>query len=200
MLFMECHIEIEQSSKLEQAVRLVQAGQRDAFREIVDAMLPAVRALAAGRSLPGVDVDEVVQRTFVEAFQTIGQFTAGTNLQAWLLAIARFQLMMEMTRLRRVADYHARYVPVALARATELQLQAEMEDDVRANHLRACVSELPENARRVLRERYELNSSFAHMAELFGSSEGAIRKKLCLLRQQLHECVTRKIRLESAHE
>ena len=190
----------ERTTKLEHAVRLVQSGECDAFRDIVDAMLPAVRIFVAGGSLPGVDVDDVVQRTFVEAFRSIGQFKVGTDLQAWLLTIARYQLMMETTRLRRLADYHAKYVPVALARMTEMQLQAEPNDDVRTSHLRDCLNELPEHARQVLRERYERDSSFAQMAELLGRTEGAIRKQLCLLRQQLHDCVARKLRLEGAHE
>ena len=190
----------ERTTKLDHAARLVQSGERDAFRDIVDAMLPAVRIFVAGGSLPGVDVDDVVQRTYVEAFRSIGQFKVGTDLQAWLLTIARYQLMMETTRLRRLADYHAKYVPVALARMTEMQLQAEPNDDVRTCHLRDCLNELPEHARQVLRERYERDSSFAQMAELLGRTEGAIRKQLCLLRQQLHDCVAQKLRLEGAHE
>ena len=190
----------EQSSELEQAVRRVQLGERDAFREVVQAMLPFVRGFVAGRSLPGIDVDDVVQRTFVEAFQSIGQFTAGTNLRAWMLTIARYQLMMETTRLKRLTDYHARYVPVALAKATESQLQNEADEDVRAGHLWECLDALPEHARQVLRERYEHDRSFAQMAALLGRTEGAIRKQLCLLRQQLHDCVTRKLKLEGTHE
>ena len=190
----------EPISQLDQAVRLVQAGQRDTFREIVDAMLPAVRVFVAGRSLPGVDVDEVVQRTFVEAFQSIGEFKAGTNLQAWLITIARYQLMMETTRLRRIADYHAKYVPVALARATDMQLNSEVDNDARADHLRDCMNELPEHARQALRERYESGRSFAQIADLLGRSEGAIRKQLCMLRQQLHDCIMQKLSLEGSHE
>lgn len=185
---------------LDMAVRRVQMGQTEAFRQIVESMLPTVRSFVAGRSLPGVDVDDVVQRTFVEAYQAIGQYQIGTNLRAWLLTIARYQLMMETTRLKRLADYHARYVPVALSRAMEIQLQADNDEDVRVSHLKECLNELPDHAKRVLRERYESERSFAQIAELLSRSEGAIRKQLCLLRQKLHECVTRKLSLESSHE
>ena len=188
------------SDTLNKAVRRVQSGKRDAFREIVEAMLPVVRAFVAGKSLPGVDVDDVVQRTFVEAYQAIGQYQAGSNLKAWLLTIARYQLMMESTRLKRVADYHARYVPVALSRAMEVQLQSDDYADARLIYLRDCMSQLPEHAQRVLRERYETERPFAQIAELLGRSEGAIRKQLCLLRQQLHDCVARKMELEASHE
>ena len=185
---------------LNNGVPRVQSVQRDAFREMVEAMLPVVRAFVAGKSLPGVDVDDVVQRTFVEAYQAIGQYQAGPHFKSWLLTIARYQLMMETTRLRRLSDYHARYVPVALAKATEVRLQSDTDEDLRANHLRDCLNELPEHARQVLRQRYELDNSFTQMAELLGRTEGAIRKQLCLLRQQLHDCVMRKLNLEGTHE
>jgi RNA polymerase sigma-70 factor, ECF subfamily len=187
-------------TRLNGAVRLVQSGQREAFREIVEAMLPVVRAFVAGRSLPGVDVDDVVQRTFVEAYNSIGQYEIGTNLKSWLITIARYQTMMETTRLKRMADYHARYVPVALARQTESLLQSGGEDGVRVSYLRDCMSELPDHALQVLRERYESDRPFAKIAETLGRSEGAIRKQLCLLRQQLHDCVTRKIAMGASYE
>ena len=47
--------------------------------------------------------------------------------------------------------------------------KAEANDDLRASHLRDCLNELPEHARQVLRQRYELDSSFAQMAELAGT-------------------------------
>jgi RNA polymerase sigma-70 factor (ECF subfamily) len=185
---------------LNDAVRRVQSGQRDAFREIVEAMLPVVRAFVAGKSLPGVDVDDVVQRTFVEAYQAIGQYQAGTHFKSWLLTIARYQLMMETTRLKRLADYHRKYVPAALADLIDNQLPSDSVEDVRLSHLRDCLKELPEHAMAVLQQRYEADQSFAKMAELLDRTEGAIRKQLFLLRQQLHDCVTRKLATEASHE
>ena len=38
------------------------------------------------------------------------------------------------------------------------------------------------------------------VAELLNRTEGAIRKQLCLLRQQLHDCITRKLATEGSHE
>lgn len=185
---------------IENAVRSVQSGQRNAFREIVETMLPVVRAFVAGRSLPGVDVDDVVQRTFVEAYQSIGQYKIGTSLRAWLITIARYQLMMETTRLKRLADYHKKYVPTALADLVDTRLHSDSNEDVRLSHLRDCLQELPEHAMSVLQQRYEADESFAKMAELLNRTEGAIRKQLCLLRQQLHDCITRKLAAEGSHE
>ena len=147
-----------------------------------------------------MDADDVVQRTFVEAYRGIGQYKAGTSLRAWLLTIARYQLMMETTRLKRLADYHRKYVPTALADLVDARLHADSKEDLRLSHLRDCLNELPDHATAVLQQRYESDQSFTKMAALLNRSEGAIRKQLCLLRQQLHDCITRKLMTESSHE
>jgi len=56
----------------------------------------------AAPCLPGRDVDEVAQRTFLAAFTRIAEFKEGTSFRACLFAIARFQLLTEITRLRRL--------------------------------------------------------------------------------------------------
>ena len=57
----------ETVNRLESAVRSVQAGDRNRFREIAEIMLPILRTYVAARSLPAMDVADIVQRTFVEA-------------------------------------------------------------------------------------------------------------------------------------
>ena len=91
-------------------------GDRAAFEAIVRRYQRPVRAWAAAHAPPGADADEIAQRTFVAAFTRLAEFRDGTHFAAWLFAIARFQLMTEATRLRRLADYHSRYAPDLLAR------------------------------------------------------------------------------------
>ena len=105
--------------EFEQYVASVKAGDKSGFRRIVEVMLPILRPYVAARSLPGTDVDEIVQRVFIEAYKSIGEYRAGTDFKAWMITLARYQTMMEATRLRRQADYHSRFVPVAIARQME---------------------------------------------------------------------------------
>lgn len=176
-------------------VAKVQAGQTDAFRGVVDQTLPRVRAFVVSRSLPGVDVDEVVQRAFVEAYRNLADYTVGTNFVAWVVTIARYQLLMETSRLRRQADYHSRLVPRALADEAERQLQAPPGDetDLRLEHLRHCLAKLPDAARSLLRRRYEGCTSIVDIAAGENRSAGSVRKQLFLLRRQLHDCVTNQL-------
>ena len=97
-------MELGLREEVEQSIRSVKGGDKAAFRRIVDIMLPVLRPYVAARSLPGMDVDEIVQRVFIEAYESIGEYREGTNFRGWLVTIARYQAMMEATRLRRQAD------------------------------------------------------------------------------------------------
>ncbi|MHC4694753.1 MAG: sigma factor, partial [Planctomycetota bacterium] len=96
---------------LEDAILSVREGNTAAFEIVVRQFERPLRAWLAVQGPPGIDVDEVAQRSFVTAFTRLGDYETGTNFAAWLYTIARFQLKTEMTRLRRVADYHVRYAP-----------------------------------------------------------------------------------------
>ncbi|MEM6364571.1 MAG: sigma-70 family RNA polymerase sigma factor [Planctomycetota bacterium] len=184
---------------VEDCVARVRDGDRDGFRGLVDLFLPQVRATIVARSLPGIDVDDVVQRSFVEAYKNIADYKPGINFRAWLLTIARYQLMAESTRLRRVADYHTKYVPEFLARQNQAMLEEDPNDDERLSLLAECLKELPDSAREVLRLRYEDDCSHSEISDVVDRSAGAIRKQLCLLRQQLHQCVSLKLSTGDNH-
>lgn len=184
--------------KIDVCVKSVKAGDRSSFRGIVETLLPMLRAYVAARSLPGMDVDDIVQRVFVEAYKSIGEFQAGTDFKAWLITIARYQMMMDATKLRRQADYHSRFVPVAIARQMEKRLAEEEAEDQRLPYLRQCLEQVKDSARALLRHRYEEDLSMKDIASGLKRTAGAVRKELCPIRKQLHECIEKKMALEGA--
>jgi RNA polymerase sigma-70 factor (ECF subfamily) len=140
----------------------------------------------------------VTQKTFIAAFTRLEEFTAGTNFAAWLFSIARFQLMTEQTRLRRLADYHSRFAADLVDR--ELERRTELpaaEGDERLAHLRACLDELGDNVRRFIRWRYTDEIPLLEMAERTGRSLPAMKKQLWLLRQKLQDCIQQKMATEA---
>ena len=181
--------------QVERSVRAVKAGQRSSYRHVVEIMLPIVRAFVAARSLPGMDVDDIVQRVFVEAYKSIGEYRAGTDFRAWLITIARYQAMMEATRLRRQADYHSRFVPMAIARQMERRLADDDAEDQRLPYLRECLGQVKASSRELIRHRYEKDLSMKEIAAAVKRTAGAVRKELCLIRKQLHECIEQKLAL-----
>lgn len=176
-----------------------QAGDSEAFGILVRRYEWAVRAWITARCPAGADADEVAQSTFVEAFRNLGRYEAGSDFRAWLFTIARYQVMTELTRLRRLADYHERYFPHALWQ--ELERRAVMledgHDDERLVALRGCLASLDDKARALLASRYSDETPVEQIAEQTGRSVGAIKKHLFVLREQLHECLMRKFAQES---
>ncbi len=108
-------------------VRRTRAGDLTAFEAIVRRLERPLRAWLATHVSPGVDVDEIAKRSFVIAHSQLERFKPGTNFPAWLFAIARFQLKAELTRLRRVADYHVRFAPDLLQRESDSLLAFDAE-------------------------------------------------------------------------
>ncbi|MEM7473975.1 MAG: sigma-70 family RNA polymerase sigma factor [Planctomycetota bacterium] len=183
----------DQNPTLENSLAAVQGGDREAYRTVVAHSLPVVRAFVAGKSLPGMDVDDIVQRTFVEAYQSIGQYRLGSNFRAWILTIARYQVMMETTRLRRQADYLSRFLYVTVSRQMEKQMLADQDEDPRLELLKTCLEKVPTKGREVLRKRYETGMSNEEIASRLRRTVGAIRKELCMLRKKLRECVQQEL-------
>lgn len=174
-------------------VRRAQAGERAAFEAIVRHYQRRVRAWVAAHCPPGGDADEVAQRTFLAAYARFAEFHEGTNFDAWLFAIARFQLMTEATRLRRQADYHARFAPDLLAR--ELERRATEPDDRTLEllgHLGGCLERLNPRDRETLDWRYRDQLPVEEMAARSGRSVPAVKKWLWTLRLKLRECIEQK--------
>lgn len=183
--------------EIDRHVEAVQRGDGDAYRLVVERLIGRVRAFVAGRSIPGVDVDDIVQQSFFEAYKSIREYEIGSDFAAWVVTIARYQLFAETSRLRRLADYHRKYVPVALARECEQRLgrSDELEAE-RLLFLKECLEAVPPIGRSVIERRYADASSIDEIAKVMNRSAGAIRKQLCLLRKQLHDCVTRRVAQE----
>jgi RNA polymerase sigma-70 factor (ECF subfamily) len=175
---------------IQAALQRVLRGEVAAFEPIVRQFERPLRAWLAGQAPPGVDVDEVAQRSFVAAFTRIREFQLGTNFGAWLFTIAHYQLRTETTRLRRVADYHARYAPDLLQK--ELERRADQTPEYREmqlENLRSCLETLGAHFRRFITWRYEEEIPLEEMAARSGRTVAAVKKQLWVLRQKLQECV-----------
>ncbi|MEM7784132.1 MAG: sigma-70 family RNA polymerase sigma factor [Planctomycetota bacterium] len=185
--------------QLESFIEKVQHGSREEFRGIVDLCLQEVRAFVTRRSLPGSDIDDVVQRVFIEAYQRIGDYKLGSEFMAWLISIAKYQAMMESSKLRRLADYHSRYVPRAVADENERRLSNHEIGDQRLSYLKECLQKIPIGGREILDRRYQKNESSKDIATALKRSDGAVRKQLSLLRNTLHECVSQKMTMGNSY-
>lgn len=183
--------------RIDEAIRCVRDGDTAAFETIVRHFERPLRAWLAACGAAGVDVDEVAQHSFVAAFTRLDDYKIGTNFAAWLFTIARYQLKTETTRLRRVADYHARYGLDLLQR--ELERRADEAPELvteRLEHLKTCVEGLGDHMKQFIDWRYDEGIPLDEMAARTGRSVPAIKKQLWKLRCTLRECVEAKMAIE----
>lgn len=178
------------SSQLDDAIQRVLDGNSAAFEVIVRQFERPLRAWLAVHALPGIDLDEVAQRSFITAFIRLSDFELGTNFAAWLFTIARLHLKTEVSRLRRVVDYHVRYASDLLQRELERRsLEPPEFQTIRLEHLQTCLGGLSEHLHRFIKWRYTEEIPLEEMAARSGRSVAAVKKQLWKLRRKLHECV-----------
>src|SRR5690349_5823577 len=69
-------------------VRRTRAGDREAFRELVERYQRRVAALAIGMLRSRDDALDVVQETFAKAYQNLDRFKGDSGFYTWLYRIA----------------------------------------------------------------------------------------------------------------
>lgn len=178
----------------EEALRRTRAGDTDAFAVVVARYELPIRAWVASAGYPGVDVDEVTQRAFIAAFTNLHRYEEGTDLKAWLFAVARFQLRTELATRRRARQRLAPEGHEVIQLLAERAVEEPPELAVRRlAWLAACLQGLAPRARDLVRWRYESRLPLVTMAKRTGRSLGAIKKHLWKARHALHLCIDRKM-------
>ncbi len=191
-----CHGGGDDESEIDEIVGRVKHGEMSAFEVIVRRFERPLRAWLATHSQPGIDVDEVAQRTFVATYSNLNKYELGTNFSAWLFTIARYQLQSEVTRLRRLADYHSKFAPDLMQ---ELTISAGDDSltlwEVRLEHMRECLKQLSSGLQQYIKWRYEEQISIDQISEACGRSPAAVKKQLWLLRQKIFQCIQARMSL-----
>lgn len=166
------------------------AGELDAVAELLREHGPAVRARIGGETAraAGLDADDVMQVTYVEAFLRIADF-AGTGadaFRAWLAAIARHNLADGLRALARRGhpgnDDRVGDLLQQLAGGGTSPSRAAARGEVR-QWIAAALAELPTDYARVV-ELYDLQGAdIDRVAAELGRSRGAVH----MLRLRAHD-------------
>src|SRR5580693_3042952 len=83
------------------AVERTLAGDRDAFRVLVERHSPNVFRLAYRMTGNRHDAEEVVQEAFLRSYQKLGQFAARANFGTWVYRIAANYAIDRMRQRKR---------------------------------------------------------------------------------------------------
>lgn len=176
-------------------VKRVQAGDLEAFGDLLDRHSSHLRAFVAMKLPVPHLIDEVAHETFVFAHRHIDDFEAGSDFGKWLRAIAFNLARKETLRHQRAAKNAEKYLDHCLIeRAGSGGLSP---DSPVAVYLEECLEQLPDRQRELLAHKYKLAESSREISEAFNQSEAWVRTTLCRIRSSLRSCIEAKMRDES---
>jgi RNA polymerase sigma-70 factor (ECF subfamily) len=161
----------------------VKAGDRDAFREIVEAQSRNVFALAFRMTGNEQDAEDVVQETFLKAYRSIASFQGASEVSTWLHRIAA-NCAVDLLRRRKGAGETAPapavvFEPDALADARSGPEASAWGSEI-GRRVSASLSRLSPMERIAFTLRHYEGRSIAEIARVLGIRSGATKN--CVFR------------------
>lgn len=140
--------------------------------------------------MPGVPgADDVIQETNQVLWAKRDDFEIGTNFKAWILRIARYQVMAHLKSIRRQRWVTLEKAEIELM-ADELESRMDpAHEDARKAALTTCIAKLPAKERDMLLRRYWKKQRLQDFCAITGLSLSNIKIKLFRLRAGLKRCI-----------
>lgn len=177
---------------LAQAVARVRAGDVDAFAAIVAATQRDLRLTLAARCHSIDMADEVLQRTYVRAFEIINQLEQPERVRSWLFGIAR-RVLHEELRSRPettlAVDALERHLAERMVDAMDDQSDLSARDERRLARMDECLERLPAHARTMIQKRYFEGLPLKTLAQHLHRSSDQLANALHRLRSKLRACI-----------
>lgn len=155
-------------------VRQTLAGSRDAYALLVVRHSRPVRATCLARLGLVADLDDMVQETFLRAFQGLARLKDRSRFGAYVHRIAQ---NICIDRLRRKGQRAVSLDEVELDPPREPNAAVDIREE-RLILLRRLVGRLPEALREAVLMFYFEQRSHAEIAELLGVTEAAVNQRL----------------------
>jgi RNA polymerase sigma factor (sigma-70 family) len=176
--------EDRRSTAAAQLVRRVRAGDNRAWRELVEAYSGLIRAVARSHRLPEADAADVVQTTWLRAFEHVGRLKQPERLPAWLVTVARRESLRLLRNGKRCSPVEADF----LAEIPDTQpVDATLLERERNASLWRAVGALPARQKETLRLLvHEPEASYETIGATLAMPVGSIGptrlRALCRLR------------------
>ncbi len=119
------------------------------------------------------DANDVLQNCLIKVFRSIGQFEGKSSLYTWLYRIASNEAFTFLERKRRKTT--ASIDGEMTAVASGLRADVYFDGDEAHARLHSALSGLPDRQREVFNLRYFEEMGYQEMAELTGTSVGALK-------------------------
>jgi RNA polymerase sigma-70 factor, ECF subfamily len=178
-------------------IRRVQAGEAEAFYELVRPYERAVFLAAVAIVKNEADAEEVAQEAMLKAFKALGRFRQESKFSTWLIQIAINEAKMKLRKDRRhlyesieqgQQSDDGEYIPRDFTDWREIPSQALERRELR-DALTKALESLPEKYRTILVLRDVNHLSITETAQVLGLSEANVKTRLSRARLQMRDAL-----------
>lgn len=175
-------------------MRLVQSGDTEALREIVETHQQRVASMALRVGGPTIDIDDVAHQTFIRVWKFSHRYEPTARFTSWLLTITRNIVLNEIR-------YRSRHPTVSLDAHTDPDRppdagppdpasnrpdQALLHSELQIS-IDEALQKLPENQRTALVLRTYENLPYEEIAAVLETSVGSVKSLLFRARTSMRE-------------
>jgi RNA polymerase sigma-70 factor (ECF subfamily) len=182
-------------SKTEISVEALRSGDREEFSRLVDTYSGPIYRLALKMLGIPSDAEDVLQNTFLKAFQHLKDFEGRSSISTWLYRIASNEALMMLRKHRPEVtlsdvtpenDDNDDYSPAQFVDWRQLPEEEFLSSEAQVA-MDSAVQHLPENQRIVFILRDIEGLSIQETGETLNLSEAAVKTRLLRARLRLRE-------------
>lgn len=177
-------------------VRRAAGGDAAAQRALYDRYRPPVFRVACGfAELDADEVDDVVQETFVRAFQKIGSLQDPERFGPWILVIARNRALTRLARRRSRRELTEELTRQAESTAEAVEMP-DPEADLELELVRQLIAGLPDGATKETVRLFYVEGG--HTAREIAERQGVGRSAITMRLERFRAKVKRRLLAEVA--
>ena len=134
------------------------------------------------------DANDLLQNTFLKAWQSIENFRGDARLSTWLYKIAINESITFLAQERRRQNISLDDQGAALAAVIEAD--TNIDGDRLAVNLRKAIASLPEKQRLVFNMKYFDDMKYEDMSQILGTSVGALKASYHLAVKKIEQIIS----------
>jgi RNA polymerase sigma-70 factor (ECF subfamily) len=157
----------------------VVAGDSHAYAELVNRHQRHIYRHARGMGLDHDTSLDIVQDTFVRAYDSLAECREPGRFRAWALRIARNLCLDHLKNIRRQT------VPMSEVSGIETFASADVDDGDVASTLREALQRLPEFLREAFLLKHDAGYTYEEIAELTNATPSAVKMRVHRARESL---------------
>ena len=159
--------------------------QRSAFTEVVNAYSRQLYWQIRRMGLTHDDADDVLQNTFLKAWNSLEQFRGDARLSTWLYRIALNETLTFLNRQRAQNQLSIDDADAALV--NQLESDAYFDGDETQLLFEQAIRRLPEKQRLVFNMKYFQEMKYEDISKIVGTTVGALKASYHLAVKKIEE-------------